>query len=120
MKFSFDGSYIPKEIKPTWIQFKDIIVDIKTGEEFPAIHEYFVTNPIPYELHNKRYVNTPVMDKIFEEWVGKEHVKTLYEILAYSLIPSYPIHRLFCFIGAGLNGKSCYLRLIKKFVKITQ
>ncbi|GAF86620.1 unnamed protein product, partial [marine sediment metagenome] len=107
---------IPKEIRPTWIQFKDIIVDIKTGKEFPATHEYFVTNPIPWDLHKERYIETPIIDKIFEEWVGKKHVKTLYEILAYSLIPSYPIHRLFCFIGAGLNGKSCFLRLLKKFV----
>ena len=56
------------------------------------------------------------MDKIFEEWVGKKYIKTLYEILAYCLIPDYPIHRLFCFIGEGMNGKSCFLRLLKKFV----
>jgi putative DNA primase/helicase len=107
---------IPKDINPNWIQFKNIIVDIKTGKEFPATHEYFVTNPIPWELHKERYVNTPVMDKIFEEWVNKKYIQTLYEILAYSLIPNYPIHRLFCFIGGGMNGKSCFLNLLKKFV----
>jgi len=110
---------IPKDIKPTWIQFKDTIVDIQTGEEFQATHEYFVTNPIPWDLHEDRFVETPVMDKIFEEWVGKKHIKTLYEILAYSLLPNYPIHRLFCFIGAGMNGKSCFLNLLRKFVGVT-
>jgi putative DNA primase/helicase len=107
---------IPKPIKETWIQFKDLIVDIKTGEEFTATPEYFVTNPIPYELHKSRFVETPTMDKIFEEWVGKDRVKTLYEIISYCLLPNYPIHRLFCFIGEGLNGKSCYLKLLKKFI----
>ena len=106
----------PNKIKPTWIQFKNKIYDYKTGEEFEATPEYFVTNPIPWKLHKERFHETPVMDKIFEEWVGKKYIKTLYEILAYCLIPDYPIHRLFCFIGEGMNGKSCFLRLLKKFV----
>jgi len=106
----------PKEIKQTWIQFKDKIVDIQTGEEFAATSDYFVTNPIPYALHKEKYVNTPVMDKIFEEWVGKEYVQTLYEIIAYCLIPYYPLHRIFCLIGGGMNGKSCFLNLLRKFI----
>jgi len=106
----------PKPIKSTWIQFKDLIVDIETGEELEATPKYFVTNPIPYTLHKERFIETPIMDKIFEEWVGKNYIQTLYEILAYCLLPDYPIHRLFCFIGEGMNGKSCFLRLLTKFV----
>ncbi len=106
----------PKPIKPTWIQFKDKIFDIKTGKSFLAIPKYFVTNPIPWKTHTNNFENTPNMDKILEEWVGKEHVQTLYEILAYCLLPDYPIHRLFCLIGNGMNGKSCFLRLLNKFI----
>ena len=106
----------PLPIKKSWIQFKDTIVDIETGEEIKASPKYFVTNPIPWELHKDRFFETPKMDKIFEEWVGEDHVQTLYEILAYCLIPNYPIHRIFCFIGAGLNGKSCFLNLLRTFV----
>ena len=107
---------IPKPIEKTWIQFKDTIVDYKTGEEFKATPKYFVTNPIPFGLHDERFIETPTIDKIFEEWVGEEYVQTLYEIIAYCLIPDYPIHRLFCFIGEGMNGKSCFLRLLKTFI----
>ncbi len=107
---------IPKEIKPTWIQFKDKIYDIKTGKSFTATPDYFVTNPIPWQTHNDNFEETPTMDKIFEEWVGKKYVKTLYEIIAYCLLPSYPIHRMFCLIGSGLNGKSKFLELLRKFV----
>ena len=106
----------PLPIKETWIQFKDLIIDIKTGEEIQATSKYFVTNPISYSLNKERYVNAPIMDKIFEEWVGKEYVQTLYEVIAYSLIPYYPLHRIFCFIGGGMNGKSCFLNLLKKFI----
>jgi P4 family phage/plasmid primase-like protien len=108
--------HIPKQIQPTWIQFRDTIVDIITGTEFMATPEYFVTNPLPHTLHKDRFELTPQMDKIFEEWVGKDYVKTLYEILAYSMIPDYPINRMFCFIGAGMNGKSKYLELLRKFI----
>lgn len=106
----------PEEIKPHWIQFYDTIVDIKTGEHFKASPDYFVTNPIPWKLHPENFEKTPTIDRIFEEWVGKDYVKTLYEILAYCLIPSYPIHRLFCLIGGGMNGKSCFLNLLRKFI----
>jgi len=109
---------IPKPIEPTWIQFKDTIVDIKTGERFQSSPKYFTTNPIPFKLHNDNFEETPIMDKIFEQWVGKDHVKTLYEILAYCLLPDYPIHRLFCFIGSGMNGKSCFLNLLRKFIGV--
>ena len=106
----------PKDIKQTWIQFKDVLVDINTGEQFKASPEYFVTNPIPWELNKDNIESTPMMDKIFEEWVGKDYVQTLYEILAYCLLPDYPIHRLFCFIGEGLNGKSKFLKLLTNFI----
>ncbi len=106
----------PKDVKLNWIQFKDKIIDIKTGEEFDAAPEWFITNPIPFNLHKEKFELTPVMDEIFEEWVGPNYVKTLYQIIAYSILPSYPIHRLFCFIGEGLNGKSKFLELLTKFV----
>lgn len=106
----------PKPIKSTWLQFNDEIFDIENGEIFKATPEYFVTNPIPWRLHPERFEDTPTIDKIFEEWVGKEYIRTLYEIISYCMIPSYPIHRLFCLIGGGLNGKSCFLSLLRKFI----
>lgn len=107
---------IPKPIQPTWIQFKDEVVDILTGKRFSSTPKYFATNPIPWKLNDDNFEQTPTMDKIFEEWVGKKYIKTLYEIIAYCLLPDYPIHRLFCFIGAGLNGKSKFLELLRNFI----
>ncbi len=109
---------IPKDIKPTWLQFKDTIFDLEDGKEFLATPKYFVTNPIPWRLHPEKFEDTPTLDKIFEEWVGEEYVKTLYEIIAYCMLPDYPVHRLFCFIGSGLNGKSKFLELLKNFIGV--
>jgi len=104
----------PKDIVPYWIQLKDKIYDIKTGEIFNATPEYFVTNPIPWK--KGEYDVCPIFDKLFVEWVGEENKQILYEILAYCLLPDYPINRLFCFVGAGLNGKSKFMELLINFV----
>lgn len=109
-------AYRPIPLPNTFIQFKDTLININTGEEIKASSEYFAVNPVPYRLHPEHFINTPTIDKLFEEWVGKDYVKTLYQILAYCLLPDYPLHRLFCFVGAGMNGKSCYLRLVEKFI----
>tara|TARA_R110002110_G_scaffold391243_2_gene604541 strand:- start:549 stop:2090 length:1542 start_codon:yes stop_codon:yes gene_type:complete len=106
----------PKKINVNWIQFRNIILDITTGERIKATPNFFITNPIPWELDSEGFFETPMMDKIFAEWVGEDNVKTLYEVLAYCLIPDYPIHRIFCFIGSGMNGKSCFLNLLRKFI----
>lgn len=104
----------PTEVKDTWVQFKDKIIDIKTGEEFKASPKFFATNPIPWEVGENE--DTPTMDRIFREWVGEKYVPTLYEIIAFSLSPIYFIHRISCLIGSGSNGKTKFLLLLKKFV----
>ncbi len=105
----------PKEAPKSWLQFDNEIIDIETGERFNATSEYFLTNPIPHKL-SKRETETPNIDRIFEDWVGKEYVLTLKEIIAYCLIRDYPMSRIFCFIGAGMNGKSCFLNFLRDFI----
>lgn len=106
--------HLPKEFEKTWIQFKDTIVDFKTGDSFEACPDYFSTNPIPWKTNGSD--STPNMDRIFTEWVGEKNVMTLYQILAYCLVSDYPIHRIFCFYGEGLNGKSKFIQLLKRFI----
>ena len=105
---------IPKEAPKTWIQFKEQVIDIKDSGKFNASPEYFFTNPFPWGIGNS--VNTPIMDKLFEDWVGKEHVQTLYEIIAYCCVSDYPIHIILCLVGSGRNGKSKFQSLISKFI----
>ena len=105
---------IPKDIPETWVQFKNGIYDYKTGDLIEPSPEYFSCNVIPHDIGESE--DTPNMDRIFEEWVGKDRVKLLYEIIAFCMIPDYPLQRIFAFIGGGSNGKSCYLNLLKKTI----
>jgi len=109
----------PREPEKTWIQFKDKIVDIKTGEIFDATPQYFIFNPIPWELGESE--ETPTLDKLFREWVvnnkqNESYINTLYEIVAYTLLPSMLLKRVFCLVGSGNNGKSTFENVLEKFL----
>lgn len=105
---------IPKEPPKSWIQFKNTIFDINTKESFEATPDYFCCNPIPWGIGQTE--KTPVMDSLFNQWVGVKFTPVLYEILAYCCISDYPIHLMFCFIGSGRNGKSSFQNLLTRFI----
>ena len=104
----------PKDVKESWVQFKNKIIDIETEEEWKATSEYFITNPINWSLGENE--ETPIIDNLFISWVGEEHKQELYELLAFSIVPNYFIHRIFCLIGSGSNGKSTFLKILNKFL----
>lgn len=104
----------PKESKKTWVQCRNKIIDIETEEEFESTPEYFLTNPIPWEVGKSE--ETPILDELFKEWVDEKYITTLYEILAYCMLSDYPIHRLFCLIGKGRNGKGTFMQIISNLI----
>lgn len=106
----------PKDPHVNWIQFKNYVYDIKTGERIEPTSDYFFTNPIKWNLGD--IVDTPTIDKLFKDWVGDKYVEQLYEIIAYSLYRDYPIHRIFCLIGSGRNGKSKFIELLNRFIGV--
>jgi len=105
-----------KPIKDTWVAFKDCIVDVSEGVSYKNDPQFFATNVIPYNIWGTDKTDTPTMDRLFKDWVGEKYVQTLYEILAYCMLSDYPIHRLFCLIGSGRNGKSSFIRILLKFI----
>jgi putative DNA primase/helicase len=104
----------PKETDGNIIQFKKEIIDFKTGDRYTAHPGLFVTNPIPWKVGKSS--ETSKFDKLFSEWVKSDDVKVLYEILAYCLLPSYPLERMFALLGSGSNGKSTYLKILYTFL----
>ena len=104
----------PIEPSPELIQFGDEVVNIFTGDRFKASPKYFFTNPIPHKIGKSK--ETPTIDKLLKDWVGEKYVNTMKEIIAYCLYRDMPIHRTFCFIGSGSNGKSCFLDMLATFL----
>lgn len=115
--YLFGRRHKPEECPNTWVQFKDRVFDTKLPLQHygsPVSIKRFNKNPIPYPMSEDE--STPTIDKLFTEWVGKEYKQTLYEIIAYCMLPDYPIHRFFVLIGSGNNGKSSYLQILIKFL----
>lgn len=104
----------PKNPELHWIQFKDKVLDLKTGETFPATKDYFFLNSIPWKLGNSK--DTPNLDKLLSEWVGADKIIVLKEIMASCCVAFNPLDRAFCLIGKGRNGKGMFKRLIIKLI----
>ena len=111
----FEGrKNLPKNPPPHWVQFKEKIYDLENRKIFFATPDYFHTNPIPFNVGKS--TDTPIMDRMFEEWVGKDYAQDLFEILAYCCYRGYPIQMLFCFVGSGRNGKSQFMNILNHFL----
>lgn len=104
----------PKEAKVKWVQFKNKAYSVFSGKIHSVTPDYFFTNPIPWELGQSD--ETLTFDKLFADWVGKDRVIDLYEIIAYCCYRECPIQTLVCLFGSGRNGKSCYQKIIDKFI----
>lgn len=104
----------PQEPKSTWIQFLDKVYDFSSMKVFDASPKYFFTNPIPFSVGES--LETPMIDKLFQQWVGDENKEILYEIIAYCLTPKKFMQRLFALVGGGSNGKSSFITLIQKLL----
>lgn len=105
----------PKTPEKSWLQFKDKIYDGKTGEFlFESNPDYFFKNPIPFSVGKEE--KTPNIDKLFEDWVGKEEKIRLYELFAYTMTPDRFMQRIFALCGGGSNGKGTCMKLLEKFI----
>ena len=95
---------------------KDKIYNGRTSEFlFFASPEYLIKNPIPHNLGSND--ETPLIDKLFLDWVGEEEKIRLYELFSYSISPDRFMQRIFAFVGGGSNGKgTCINNLLVKFI----
>lgn len=114
-------TYFIKDIKPTWVVFKDCIVDVMTEEVMDHNFTYFSKNSIPYNYLEADDTDTSKFDELFKAWVvgnGQDEtwIETLYEVVAYSMLPDYPLENIFCLLGEGSNGKSSFIRLLVNFL----
>ena len=107
----------PMDMKKSWVQFKNKIHDVKTGEEFEASPEYFISNPIPWSVGKSE--ETPTIDKYFSEWMNGQDPSwknTLYEIIAYNISSDKFMQRLIALVGGGSNGKGTFIKLNERFL----
>lgn len=109
----------PIELDWHWIQFKDKLINFQTGEEKKATSQYFIANPIPWEIGETD--KTPKLDKLLNNWLNnkkdaKRDILYLKELFAFTIAPKYFISAVpFCY-GNGSDGKSQFIKTLVKFI----
>jgi putative DNA primase/helicase len=100
----------PKHLIP----LKNGIYNLNTGELLPHNPKNYFLNCIPVE-YNKD-ADCPVVKKFLSEIVEEKDIDAIEEFIGYCLYRDYPFHRAAMFLGAGKNGKSKCISLIKALV----
>jgi P4 family phage/plasmid primase-like protien len=103
----------PEDLSRDWLQFKNTLVNPKTGEEKKASPKYFMTNVIPFDLIEGETKN---IDRLFTEWVGESYAQTLYEICAYSMTRDQFLQRMIALTGGGCNGKGTFVSFLESIM----
>lgn len=108
----------PKKAPATWVQFGDSIVDVQNGKTFEATAEYRLTSPVPWKIGKS--IETPHIDGLLKSWAGEKEDapdwRTLKSFIAYSALQDTPVHIFLFIYGSGSNGKSVFVRLLRKFL----
>jgi len=106
---------IPKKPGKTWVQFLDKVYDGKKAEFlFNVTPEYHFMNPICWKVGDSE--ETPTIDKLFIEWVGKEHKIEIEEFVSYLITRDRFLQRIYGLCGGGSNGKGTFIKFCTKFI----
>lgn len=92
----------------------DGILDVLSGEWRPHDPDevFFTRLPVAYDPR----AECPAIDAFISEILAEPDRQLAYEMIAYTLIPGYPIQKAFALVGSGNNGKSTFLGLIRAFL----
>ena len=80
----------------------------------PFSPKAFITIGVPVTYTSE--AKCPAIDMFFSQIVKNDDIALLYELCAWCLDRKSPIQKLFFLLGAGANGKSTYLNLLRKFL----
>lgn len=96
------------------INLKNGLYDLKTGKFKPHTPEFLSTIQIPVNYNSK--ATCPKIDKFLSEVVSERDGTVVMELTGYSLIAENKMKKAGMFVGAGNNGKTVLLELIRKFI----
>jgi P4 family phage/plasmid primase-like protien len=99
-----------------FINLQNGVYDVKEDKVLDHGPQYNFLYCLPFKYDEKA-----TCPKIIEFLINISEPNTkkfllLLEMLAYPLMPGYPIQKAFMLVGSGQNGKSTYLGLLKNFL----
>jgi len=100
-----------KEASRYIIVLKNGAYNLKTGKLTKFDPNHFIVNALPVKYDPT--AKTDIIEKFVSEIVYKEDIQVLQEIAGYCLWRDYNFHKAVMLVGAGANGKSTFLELLR-------
>ncbi|TET10383.1 MAG: hypothetical protein E3J83_00550 [Candidatus Atribacteria bacterium] len=110
-QYLYEGKYF-EEPPANLIAFNNKIYDLKNDKYLDFDPKHFFINKILINIDTENRT-CPLIDSMFELFVGPDRKIDLYELAAYCLYRKYPIAKFFLLSGDGQNGKSTYINLLE-------
>ena len=98
---------------PDFILFKNLVLNIKTGQKLDLSSEYFILNRIPHAYNDE--ATSPIVDKFLNDIsCHNDSVRAILEELAGEcLYSSYEHSKVFFLTGNGSNGKTTFIEFLR-------
>ena len=100
-----------------WINFKNGMLDVKTGEMHPHDPSYYSINQIPweYELETRKnsYCNS---EGFLKSALDPEDRKTLFQFVGLAMTTMTSFQNFLVLLGEGGNGKSVLISVVEHLI----
>ena len=102
--------------EPYQINFKNGVLDLLDMKLYPHSPDFYDT--IQLNVSYVEHKSHEVADKFFDDATrgNKETQQLLYEAIGYSFLKTANLEKIFMLTGAGRNGKSTFLNIIRNLV----
>jgi len=109
--------YVGKKNPRSIFTDDDIVDDITINDGYIlSTHNYFITNPTPYNYDPKNKKEYPHIKKLLCDWVGEDKIDILIEAIAYAMLSDNPFEEGFMLKGIGANDKTSFCKLVEKII----
>ena len=99
---------------PDLLVVKNGIIRLTDRALLPHSPKAFITIGVPVTYTSD--AKCPSIDLFFSQIVKNDDIALLYELCGWCLDRKSPIQKLFFLLGAGANGKSTFLNLLRRFL----
>jgi putative DNA primase/helicase len=101
-------------LEPPWklIAFNNGFFDLETGDFSSFSPQHFFTSKLAID-YSRTVAKCPTIEKIFKELVPTDNVIDLYEVIAYCMVRTHLIHKMFFLYGRGSNGKTTFAAILE-------
>jgi putative DNA primase/helicase len=99
--------YLTKNIH--LLAFNNCVVDLRTGENFPHIKDYYLTNKIPHDYEANKTCPEVFLNFVVDSF-GEEFIEVIRAFTSMFLDPTAPYGRFPYLVGQSGGGKGTLLR----------